>query len=115
MDIGDEWCLPPMDKVAIRGWQALLAVKSSDEMYRRVLWKFLPPMEISPSIDRKYHWEMLQFPPATVPSSTDYQLHWCQNSTLHTTSILCGTIITKYLLQAPLFESYERQLLPLGT
>ena len=33
-----------MDGVAVHGWQALLVVKTSDEMYERILWKLLPSM-----------------------------------------------------------------------
>ncbi len=38
-----------MDRKDFHGWQAPLVVKTSDEIYGRILWKFLPFMEI-PSI-----------------------------------------------------------------
>ena len=37
---------PSMDSIVIHGWQALLVVESSDEMYGIRLWAFLPCMDI---------------------------------------------------------------------
>ena len=34
-----------MEIPSIHGWQALLVVIISDEMYGRILWKFLPCMD----------------------------------------------------------------------
>ena len=51
---GDRKCLLSMNGVAVYGWQALLVVKSCDEMYGMVLQDPCHPWEILPSVDRAY-------------------------------------------------------------
>ena len=45
-----------MDRVAVHGWQAPLVVKSSDEVYGRLLWKSLSSWIFLPSMDGRIHY-----------------------------------------------------------